>query len=325
MYNGYNEKFFQNEEKSAQKTSAIVFPYILERIRPKSVVDFGCGTGEWLGVAKKSVYVKKVVGIDGEYAKKNTILDEHEFIAWDLNTEIQLGEKYDLAVSLEVVEHLKQTSEEIFVGNLVRHADIILFSAAIPYQGGKYHINEQYPTYWERMFNKFGYVMCDCVRNVFWDMIGVDVWYKQNMFLVCKSGMEQEIMEKFYSDNHIKDIVHPEYWEYYRNLQYIFPFSCVEKGEKIVVYGAGDVGRAYISQINKTRYAQIVCWCDGASEYYRSEKLEVDRPEKLKELEFDKVIVAVKQRDTFDEIAQNLICGGVAEEKLIWESPVIFS
>lgn len=307
MYNGYDKRFFKNESISARKSSSIIFPYILERIRPESVVDFGCGTGEWLSVAKMFPGVKKVIGIDGEQAKNNVILSEKEFLAKNLNEKIDLGEKFELAVSLEVAEHLKKETADIFIENLVNHADIIFFSAAIPYQGGKYHINEQYPSYWEKLFNKFGYVLCDCLRSAFWNAQEVDVWYKQNMFMVCRKELEQKLIKKFDNNKRIRNIVHPEYWEYYRKIQYIFPFSSVEKGDRIVIYGAGEIGEAYVKQINKTRYAQIACWCDGAGDAYRNRGLEVDKPDKLKEVEFDKIVIAVKEQDTCNAIKHYIL------------------
>lgn len=316
MHNGYNKRFFKSESKSAKKSSAIVFPYILKTLHPESVIDFGCGTGEWLSVARTFPGVKKVIGVDGEYTRESVILSGEEFIAKDLNKKIDINERFDLAVSLEVAEHLKPESAEIFVENLVRHADTILFSAAIPYQGGKYHINEQYPTYWEKLFQKFGYVMCDCLRNIFWNIEGVDVWYKQNIFIICKKELEEKIIKSFHSEQCIRNIVHPEYWEYYRKFQYIFPFSRVKKGERIVIYGASEMGETYIKQINKTKYAEIVCWCDGAGDVYRNKGLKVYNPEKLKELEYDKIVIAVKERDTYNEIIGYLLSevGGATRE-----------
>lgn len=323
MYNGYNERFFSNEGNSARSSAKVIFPYILEKIKPKTIIDFGCGTGEWLKIAKQYEYVEKVVGLDGDYAAKTNVLDAEEFFPYDLNTEIDLHIKFDMAMSLEVAEHIRESSAHTFIGNLARHADIVLFSAALPHQGGKYHINEQYPSYWEAIFRSYGFVMCDCLRKIFWNIKDIDVWYKQNIMFFCKETLGDEIQNKFASNDKIINMIHPDYWEYYRKLQYIFPFSRIEKGEKIIIYGAGEIGRTYISQVNATKYAQIVCWCDGAYEVYRNEGLEVYSPNKVKEVEFDKIVVAVKDKSTFNEIAQTLCKGGIGQQKLIWENPII--
>ena len=65
-----------------------------------------------------------------------------------------LERKFDLAISLEVAEHLKSSSSEDFVQSLTTLAPMILFSAAIPHQGGLHHINEQWLEYWGDLFNK---------------------------------------------------------------------------------------------------------------------------------------------------------------------------
>ena len=59
-----------------------------------------------------------------------------------------MNRKFDLVLSLEVAEHLPSECAEAFVESLVNLGPVILFSAAIPYQGGENHVNEQWPEYW---------------------------------------------------------------------------------------------------------------------------------------------------------------------------------
>lgn len=213
----YNRTFFEDEGATAKTSSQIVLPYILDKLQPNTIVDFGCGTGEWLYVAKQYDCVKKVVGVDGDYAKDVTVLDPGEFIAKDLNGAINLNQQFDLAISLEVAEHIIQDCAKIFIENLTRHSDIILFSAAIPYQEGKHHVNEQYPSYWQKIFKSYGYTVCDCIRNVFWNNDDVEIWYRQNIMFYCKEELKDELQKKFDSDEQIIDMIHPGYWEYFRH------------------------------------------------------------------------------------------------------------
>jgi 2-polyprenyl-3-methyl-5-hydroxy-6-metoxy-1,4-benzoquinol methylase len=61
---------------------------------------------------------------------------------------LDLEKEFDLVVSLEVAEHLPASAADQFVNTLVKHGKKILFSAAIPGQGGQDHLNEQWPDYW---------------------------------------------------------------------------------------------------------------------------------------------------------------------------------
>jgi hypothetical protein len=91
-------------------------------------------------------------------------------------------------MSIEVAEHLPAANAESFVDSLVRLGDIILFSAAIPFQGGTNHLNEQWQTYWAEHFKKKGYIAIDCIRNKIWnvDVSKVKRIYAQNMLLYAR-------------------------------------------------------------------------------------------------------------------------------------------
>jgi SAM-dependent methyltransferase len=113
----------------------------------RSVVDFGCGSGVWLAAWQRLV-VDDVIGVDGEQARSSLKISAERFLAADLRKPIRLGRRFDLAQSLEVAEHLPPQSASVFVETLTTHAPLILFSAAVPGQGGEHHVNEQPPEYW---------------------------------------------------------------------------------------------------------------------------------------------------------------------------------
>ena len=106
------------------------------------------------------------------------------FKAHDLRTPFTLNRKFDLAICLETAEHLPESSSDVLVSNLVSHADRILFSAAVPGQGGQNHINEQWPEYWEAKFAVHGFYFQDTIRPLIWTNPKVEWWYRQNIFLV---------------------------------------------------------------------------------------------------------------------------------------------
>jgi hypothetical protein len=157
---------------------------------PKSVVDFGCGRGTWLK-AFKEIGATKLVGFDGEWnSQRNMIDDSIIFNACDLNKGVprDRNEKFELAISLEVAEHLEPSSAETVVQSLVSLSDIVLFSAAFTGQGGRNHINEQPHTYWARLFATHNYVPFDILRPVVWGDTRVEWWYRRNAFLYVRSN-----------------------------------------------------------------------------------------------------------------------------------------
>ncbi len=181
-----------------------VIPVITSLLKPKSIVDFGCGLGSWLRVFKDSG-IDKILGLDGYWVDRTkietSVIDNFKEV--DLEKEIKLKEKFDLAISLEVAEHLHKESADIFIENLTNASDIIVFSAAVPMQGGQNHINEQPLTYWVNLFDKYNYKFYDIIRGRIWNMDNVFWWYKQNMVVFSKNKLDIKPVYPI-------DILHPE-------------------------------------------------------------------------------------------------------------------
>jgi SAM-dependent methyltransferase len=179
----YDDEFFAYHEQGSRESARAVIPVLFEYVRPASVVDVGCGTGAWLAEFK-AAGVEDYLGIDGDYVDRASLLIEPErFLSRDLSQPFDLDRRFDLAVSLEVAEHLPETSAPGFIASLVRLAPVVLFSAAIPHQGGTGHVNEQWPEYWNQYFRRREYVVVDCLRRRLWRAQDVRSWYRQNMLL----------------------------------------------------------------------------------------------------------------------------------------------
>ena len=186
------EKYKHGEQVHNLKDPSIIVPEIMKLLNPKSVVDFGCGLGTFLCAFKKNGVVD-VLGLDGAWVNKALLykyINPDEFVETNLEKEIKFNKKYDLVVSLEVAEHLSADSADIFVKNLVNSGNTILFSAAVPNQGGQNHINEQWLTYWEEKFLKYGFIIYDVIRPIFWNYSEIFPWYKQNMVLLAPKGLK---------------------------------------------------------------------------------------------------------------------------------------
>jgi SAM-dependent methyltransferase len=165
------------------------------------VVDVGCGVGTWAMAFKDRGC--NVIGLDGDYVREEDLyISPDEFRAVDLNHPPtgELG-TFDLAVSLEVAEHLKPSSEARFLDFLASLAPSILFSAAIPGQGGKGHFNEQWQSHWIAEFHSRGMACLDVVRPEVWNNPAVKPWYAQNTFLFSRADKDEMAMPA--------DVIHP--------------------------------------------------------------------------------------------------------------------
>lgn len=210
------------------KAARVILPIIQNLVCPNSILDIGCGIGTWLKVAQE-LGVVDVFGVDGEYVDRKLLrkfVDEINFEPVDLREPLDLNRKFDLVICLEVAEHLPIESADILIDSLCKHSNTIIFSAAIPFQGGQNHLNEQSPNYWIGKFGQRGYQVYDPIRPVVWDCKEVDVWYKQNMFLF--STKEFNLPRPTLSH-----IVHPELFEAHliKKNQFMNELEKIKNGE----------------------------------------------------------------------------------------------
>jgi SAM-dependent methyltransferase len=192
----YDSFFYQERSEGSSSSARKVVPHIVSLLKPRSVVDVGCGTGTWLAEFLQQG-VTAVLGIDGAHVVESQLrIPANTFMAWDLESPLELNQTFDLAISMEVAEHLSPGRASSFVRDLTGLAPVVVFSAAIPFQGGTNHINEQWVTYWNALFEGQGFQAVDCLRPQFWNDASVDFWYRQNMML--------------YSSDRIQDLAHCE-------------------------------------------------------------------------------------------------------------------
>lgn len=183
----YDRNFYR-ELDSAQQSAAAVLPIIFETLKPASVVDIGCGLAKWLAKARE-LGVEDILGVDGPWVDRSQLaIPAEEFVIHDLTTPLKLERRFDLAISLEVAEHLPEAAARVFVESICNAADVVLFSAAIPGQGGRRHINEQWPRYWAELFQKLGYDCYDYLRPRIWNDPAVAWYYAQNSVIFARSG-----------------------------------------------------------------------------------------------------------------------------------------
>lgn len=183
MRSGYDDLFFLGLATLTRQSAERIVPIVVELLRPSSVVDVGCGTGTWLAVFAEHG-VSNVRGLDGSYITSDLLeIPQDRFTAIELARRLDIRESYNLAVCLEVAEHLSPGAGPGLVEDLVELAPAVLFSAAIPYQDGVNHRNLQWPDYWANLFSSHGYRAIDCIRLRVWNDPSVACWYAQNTIL----------------------------------------------------------------------------------------------------------------------------------------------
>lgn len=182
----YDKSFYLKHQASARSSAEATVSLLAELAPLRSVLDLGCGLGTWLA-ALRSRGILDVRGVDGDYVRRDLLeIPSESFTVGDLTQPLALGRTFDLAMSLEVAEHLPGAAGPVLVESLTRHAPLVLFSAAVPGQGGENHINCRWPEYWATLFSERGYDVIDCLRPRLWGRLDVDWWYQQNMLLFAE-------------------------------------------------------------------------------------------------------------------------------------------
>jgi SAM-dependent methyltransferase len=185
----YTRFFYERLRGGATRSAEIVLPILLKLLPVHSAVDVGCGDGSWLATLQK-LGISDILGIDGDYVQPELLqIPPGRFQPMDLTKPFHLNATFDLAMSLEVAEHLPSASASILVNSLTKLAPAVLFSAAIPSQGGEHHLNEQWPEYWAELFQQQGFIAVDCIRKRIWQNASVEFWYIQNTILYVRRDL----------------------------------------------------------------------------------------------------------------------------------------
>lgn len=192
----YSDVFFDNVDRCAT-ISAKEFVKDFDPGFPiKSILDVGCGRGAWLRVWAMEKQVESV-GVDGDYVDTNNLLiDKKDFYQFNVEQPFDLNRKFDLVECLEVGEHVQESASKQLVENLIKHSDCILFSAALPGQGGTNHINEKDFSFWINIFKSYGYEAYDYPRIKSYDKMQMMPWYRYNMLLYVHTSAANKISEE---------------------------------------------------------------------------------------------------------------------------------
>jgi hypothetical protein len=184
----YSSDFYSYIDAGSRNSARVVSSLLLDEMPIASLLDVGGGHGAWAREWLRAG-VSEALVVDGSYVSSGQlVIPGRMFEAHDLSRPVDIGRRFDLVQSLEVAEHISSDAADTFIGNLVRHGDVVLFSAAVPHQGGEHHVNEQPPEYWRAKFAEHGYEAYDWLRPQLAERREVMPWYRYNCFLYANAA-----------------------------------------------------------------------------------------------------------------------------------------
>ena len=261
----YDEIFFDEEGRSSSVAARRLVPLLIELLPFKSVLDVGCGAGNFLKVLQEAGF-RDLYGVDGNIPLDKLPDSVRRIVEIrDLRAPLDLGRRFDLVLCLEVAEHLDPQNASVLIHSLCAHGDAVLFSAAIPGQGGTDHINEQFASYWRALFSNEGFAAFDVLRPIIWEDGEVDYWYRQNTIFYARRGSvffnvlnakNREVSSS------LLDVVHPVLYldrsKYLNEARFL-----IEGAEERVRDLEGDVRVLRQAELNLTRDVSVLRGAEG--------------------------------------------------------------
>lgn len=209
----YDEKYYKKHQDGSYQSAQIILKFIQKITNFQTLIDYGCGMGTW-GSAAKALGVSRYVGIDqNSYDPTYMLIGPSDYMQQDLQEPIDIASKFDLAICVEVAEHIPKDKSDILLNNVCQNSEVVLFSAALPRQGGTGHINEQPCSYWIQKFRTRGYLPVDCIRPFFWNEEQIEIWYRNNCILYLTSEALKQFKVNIPPTLPPTDIIHPQMLE----------------------------------------------------------------------------------------------------------------
>lgn len=179
----YDTAFFDLIREGIVRSASVLAPILSTElaaaIDDRTVLDVGAGEGWWGAALADEGFAAQ--GIDANPA--HTVID---VLGHDLEQRLPPLGRFGLVLCLEVAEHLVPQRAPSFVAELCGLSDVIVFSAAIPGQGGTGHLHERWPGYWTGLFADNGYACSGALRWRIWEDERIENWYRQNLMICAR-------------------------------------------------------------------------------------------------------------------------------------------
>lgn len=154
----YDQEFFRQwgrDNRDYVLSARLIADVLFEEFRPRRLVDLGCGCGVYgHRFGERGV---EVVCLDGVRPPARWAFPV-EVIVRDLTEPLaHTWGRFDLALCLDVGEHIPVRLCDVFLGNITRFADTLLLACAPPGQGGHHHVNERPKRWWVARLASHGF------------------------------------------------------------------------------------------------------------------------------------------------------------------------
>jgi len=218
----YDDNFYATIREGIQSSAAALVPILIDLFPGTlSVIDVGCGEGWWSyqfvehGVSALAVdgsvtdLMMKLTPPLADGARAEPIV---RFMRADLEHEPlakRVGARFDMAICLEVAEHLPPERADTFIDDLCALSDVVVFSAAIPGQGGTGHVHCRWQSWWGKKFNDRGYWTSGDLRLLIWNDDRIENWYRANTIVACHHDVPTPYA---LVGGAVLDLVHPVLW-----------------------------------------------------------------------------------------------------------------
>lgn len=182
----YYGKNYTSLPKLRKKYAKEFVNVLMEELHPKSVIDFGCGSGDFLAEFEKIGV--KIRGLDASKAReKDLMFDKRQFIRHDLRDPYICDEHYDVCLCFEVAEHIQEKYSKQLVETLTLASETSVFTAAGPGQGGVSHVNLKPQAWWEELFKRKNFVyqseITSKLKEKFRTIPNIHWWYVENLMI----------------------------------------------------------------------------------------------------------------------------------------------
>lgn len=147
-------KIMPDLERFEGLQAKLLAEWLIKKINPLSVIDIGGGSGFYLPPFRDTgAWTLCVDAMECPKKPRINVLYDRR----DLREPYYPLFEFDIALCLEVAEHLQPEYADTLIDTLCRCSETVVFSAATPGQGGTNHHNERAAEYWLQKFRDRGY------------------------------------------------------------------------------------------------------------------------------------------------------------------------